>query len=700
MKEPKNKVYSNAEIQRLLSTKLSNQQVQNLLDYLDPKLKLEKLLEDLDTQTESENNNKDNWYIIKSKYVLINIKRLKEMHVKYFHLFESNTTNWIYCFKLQWYQRKRKVPLVRFVNKIDFKTDKICAFKDLSHRVNKYVIIKGSLRRLSSVTTAITGSLYQCRACLQKIQKDRLWFEKLKNAHCTCGSKEDLIDLQCERTYETWQTLTIQGDISDSNIEQESLGGFNTMDLVQTRLLYPEKFNHFNPGENIVLTGIVKMEVTEKAKSNLYIDVLTVKNLEEKTKNPQLSQIHLQKVKELSCREDLWSHLKQTLFHDIFGVSELKDAALLQLFSSSHRQENENSRNSLHVLVVGDAGTGKSKMLKKLHQMFGGLYTTGLGATTAGLTASVYKDKDNSWSIDSGALVVANKSTLYIDELDKLPLSICNSLLEPMEQQTVSISKAGINMVLPAQTKVFAAANPKFKSYFDNDAPPISQIELPKTILSRFDLIVILTEQNQKDYQKAMVKGLLQRKPSKKQILKNVIDYILYARSLKKPQIKQNIRDKIAEFYTFIRNSVKKKYNELIVGPRQLESLVRIAEAKARSRLASEVSQEDFNFAHTYYRKLLEQQYNTNFDDIETETVQDFLSTNFTKKQMKITELIKKVLKQNTALTPDFCFLKVINYDSLCTKNIFRKCFKALEDSGAIYKPDGLRYKLTCNYLM
>lgn len=168
---------------------------------------------------------------------------------------------------------------------------------------------------------------------------------------------------------------------------------------------------------------------------------------------------------------DLYSHLSQSIAPAIYGHEDIKKALLCQLFGGARKllPDGMRLRGDINVLLLGDPGTAKSQMLKFIEKVAPiGVYTSGKGSSAAGLTASVVKDKSSrEFYLEGGAMVLADGGIVCIDEFDKMRLQDRVAIHEAMEQQTISVAKAGITTILNSRTSVLAAANPVFGRYDD-----------------------------------------------------------------------------------------------------------------------------------------------------------------------------------------------------------------------------------------
>jgi DNA replication licensing factor MCM7 len=219
----------------------------------------------------------------------------------------------------------------------------------------------------------------------------------------------------------------------------------------------------------------------------------------------------MEKVMDLrgQCENDnhLFTRLSTSICPEIFGMSEVKQALLLLMVSGNTKQmaDGMKIRGTINVLLMGDPGVAKSQLLKHISSFAPrGIYTTGKGSSGVGLTASVHRDAmTGELVLEGGALVLADTGICSIDEFDKMDESDRTNIHEVMEQQTVSIAKAGITTSLNARTSVLAAANPLYGRY-NPELDPNANINLPAALLSRFDLIFLLLDRADQELDKKL----------------------------------------------------------------------------------------------------------------------------------------------------------------------------------------------------
>jgi replicative DNA helicase Mcm len=265
-------------------------------------------------------------------------------------------------------------------------------------------------------------------------------------------------------------------------------------------------------------------------------------------------------------------------------------------------------RGDIHVLLVGDPGLAKSQLLTSVANIAPrGLFTSGSSSTAAGLTAAAVRDEfsEGAWSLEAGALVLADMGLCACDELDKMSKQDRGALHEAIEQQRVSVAKAGIVASLHSRCAFLAAANP-IQGRFDPYEPIANQINMPPTLLSRFDLIFIMLDKADDETDSKLAQFVLEthkRGEAMQQSGETIAEdstipplllrkYIAYSRKVI-PQMSDVALMKFKNFYTGMRQDSRKEDAAIPITVRQLESLIRLGEARARTRLSDTVTEED-----------------------------------------------------------------------------------------------------------
>lgn len=416
-----------------------------------------------------------------------------------------------------------------------------------------------------------------------------------------------------------------------------------------------------NPGDRVKANGVLFIRSQRKGgKDTPVFDIfLRIHSLERQ--NVPLEEILITEdeeleIKELASRSDIYDLFSKSIAPSIFGMDRVKESLMLQLFGGVARLNPDGTRNrgDIHILLMGDPGVAKSQLLDYMSKISPrGQFTSGQSASAAGLTAAAVQDSaaDGRWTLEAGALVLADLGLASIDEFDKMNEADRSSMHEAMEQQTISISKAGINASLRTRCAVLAAANPKNGRFEPiSDTPFTAQINLAPPLISRFDIIWLLTDNAEKDRDSKIAQHIINNRllgtsellvnqgsapdPSRKlssstqksqdgdEILTKALirKYIAYSKRAIHPKLDENARNRIVEFYVETRKKGGESSDSVSITARSLEAVARMAEASARIRLSEIANIEDVDRAIRLTRTWRNELMGDNFDETTLQT--------------------------------------------------------------------------------
>ncbi|RLG78487.1 MAG: Minichromosome maintenance protein MCM, partial [Thermoprotei archaeon] len=436
-------------------------------------------------------------------------------------------------------------------------------------------------------------------------------------------------------------------------------------------------------GDIIEAYGVVKLQPKFQRGKMLrqtepYIELLY---FEKKVKDPEefeISEEDIEEIKKIASRPDAFCFIAENLAPSLYGLEWAKKACLLALVGGiEHKKGDIVTRGNINVLFVGDPSTGKSQLLLAVANVAPrAIYATGKGVSSAGLTAAFNRDqRTGEWVIDAGVLVLADKGVACIDEIDKMNKADRTNMHEAMEQQRVSLSKAGMHVVLPARTAVIAAANPLLGVY-DPNRPIQENIagNFPPTLLNRFDLIFVLRDIPDIERDRAILERIYRDNTVK--IDRTLLTkYLAYAKR-QRPKMTAEAKKILNEYFLRVRQEIQRDTEKLRAIPitwRQAEALRRFAEAHAKVLLKEQVDEEDAKFAIEIFNEFLKQ---IEHDVINYETG----------KSGTIREIMKEILDFLTwqgAKSED----EIIEHlSSQYPVEEIKKVLKKLKDNGKIYE--------------
>ncbi|KAK9865705.1 hypothetical protein WJX84_000936, partial [Apatococcus fuscideae] len=311
------------------------------------------------------------------------------------------------------------------------------------------------------------------------------------------------------------------------------------------------------------------------------------------------------KFREFAANPNIYQELyARRIAPQIHGHENIKKAIACLLFGGARKRmpDGTNRRGDVNVLLIGDPSTAKSQFLKFASKIAPiAVYTSGKGSSAAGLTATVIRDNHGEFYLEGGAMVLADGGVVCIDEFDKMRAEDRVAIHEAMEQQTISVAKAGITTMLKSRTSVLAAANPPSGRYDDLKSAQ-ENIDLQTTLLSRFDLIFIVKDERNPDKDMMIARHVLathgnagreqQADEKAKQEERELKRYIEYCRARCSPRLSPHAANRLVDEYVKIREDARQVSEDESAGGaavpitvRQLEAIIRIAESLARMQL-------------------------------------------------------------------------------------------------------------------
>lgn len=491
---------------------------------------------------------------------------------------------------------------VRFINLPEGQKIMI---KDIrSKHIEKFIVAEGVVRQKSDVRPQVTTARFECPSCgniLPIIQLEKSFKEP---SRCGCGRKGKFRLLSKELVDAQGIVLEESSEDLEGGEQPKRINIFLSEDLVS-----PLSEKKTNPGSKIKITGILKevpVELRSGAKStrfDLVIESNSVESVQDDYYDINISKEEEEKIMELAKDPKCLNKLIVSVAPSIYGYEKIKEALLFQLVGGNKKKRSDGAitRGDMHVLLIGDPGAAKSQLLKRISLIAPkARYVSGKGVSGAGLTASVVKDEFmGGWALEAGALVLANKGFCMIDEMDKMTHEDRSAMHEALEQQTVSISKANIQATLRCETTVLAAANPKL-GRFDPYGIIAEQINLPPALINRFDLIFAIKDIPEEDRDSKIAQHILDLHQDPNFVQPEldtefIKKYISYVRQKIKPKLTDGAIVELKKYYVEMRNSGGEEgaIKAVPISPRQLEALVRLAEASAKIRLSDKVLRKD-----------------------------------------------------------------------------------------------------------
>jgi len=486
--------------------------------------------------------------------------------------------------------------------------------------LNQLVRTTGVVTSCTTILPQLRHIFYDCLKCSGVFgpfgQKQN---EEVKPGVCPECQSYGPFQINMQQTvYQNYQRITVQ----------ESPGKVAAGRLPRSKdaILLADLVDSCRPGDEIEITGIYTNSydgsLNTKNGFPVFATVIMANYIEKNDDKLSASKLNDEDIKaivELSKDEQITEKLLSSIAPSIYGHKNIKHAIALAMFGAQAKNKDGHKiRGDINILVCGDPGTAKSQFLKYVEKTaHRAIFTTGQGASAVGLTAYVQRHPvTREWTLEAGALVLADKGVCLIDEFDKMNDADRTSIHEAMEQQTISISKAGIITSLQARCAVIAAANP-IGGRYDPSLTFADNVDLSDPILSRFDVLCVVKDQvdgvidemlarfvvkshrrhhpnaSAEDEETTVVPVADEVEKIPQELLKK---YITYAREKVSPKLQAIDQDKISSLYSELRKE-SNLTGSVPITARHVESIMRLSEASARMHLRTYVNEDDVNTA-------------------------------------------------------------------------------------------------------
>lgn len=483
-----------------------------------------------------------------------------------------------------------------------------------------WISCKAMIKNITDVQVDVKQAVFVCHECntLNYVDADPIKGVQIpqlciNNSSCG-GTSRDLILDKENTTYRNYKLVKLEEPL-------ELRSGGNTREfkgLLLDYLASPEVT--LKAGDVVDVTGLFTVESRKvRGKAEGYEFIIRIHNItpvEDVFEDSRITQEDIEEIKELSQNPNIYDMLVNTLAPEVYGYDLIKQGLLLSLFEGNRPVEDTYKtdymdRWTIHILLIGDPGIGKSQLIQAIKKRAPKNITiSGTNTSQAGLTNSAVKDElTGTWTLEAGAVVLADTGVLCIDEFDKLSPAAQKSLNEPMEQLSIGSAKAGLVQNMSARTTIIAAANPKYGK-FNNRKTIHEQLDIADSTLSRFDLLFVLEDMINEDDDRELANALLNKEfiveESELIELDMFKKYITYAKANCFPVLSSDAKIMLREFYVNTRQAAIESDDGKPITPRDLKALERMSIARAKSELREFVTSDDAKCVLNIYKGCLD----------------------------------------------------------------------------------------------
>lgn len=472
-----------------------------------------------------------------------------------------------------------------------------------SEHLNQLIEVEGIIKISSEVRPYIKKQILVHTECNARFVYEVKDFRLENPKVCPVCGRPGGKFIEIEREIEDIQNLVIE-EPADQIEKGEQPAQIRV--ILRDDLCEPKMERKTIPGTRVRICGIVKSLQNAKngALMDLYIDAIYIEPIDKEYEDLTITPEDEEQIKDFAKNADPLNTIAKSIAPNLYGkhYEIIKRAIALQLVSGRRKVLGKgfSERKNIHILIVGDPGVGKSQLLKSVSSIAPkSRYVVGVSSSQVGLTATVRKDEllKGGWVLEAGALVLASGGIVCIDELDKFGKEEMMALHEAMEQQTITIDKANIHATLKTEVSILAAANPEFGRW-DKTKTIAEQINLPPTIINRFDLIFVLLDEPNPESDRIVAEEIVKNIDREHSLLISedfLRKYIAYAKKIE-PKWTEKAKEEVINFYLKLREQYAVQ-NVIPITTRQLQTIIRLAEASAKIRLSEIVTEDDVKFA-------------------------------------------------------------------------------------------------------